>query len=303
MNPPELGLVERSVLSTMDAHNIGPLGDFVNSAVVCDRINADTGLSPGHAWQGLLDMARPWAIPVPLIEFRGNYGSPDDLPADVRYTQVRLSLMGEFVASTRRAGVVLPIPLVEGDMFCGGRRPPFEARRVVGALRRLLADPQCADAVLAELLGEPVMPTGARVEVDLDLLMAGGRVEVEIAARFEPCEDRWIDVTRLPPGVGSEAAFASIKKNAQVPEGRLTLNGITDLSSGDETLIRLGVQEIAHRDVLMEILDRTWPLRISTDLELRAPAAEILRAWAGQFTDSTDASKWLNRFETLLPRT
>jgi len=210
--------------------------------------------------------------------------------------------MGEFVAATRGAGVVLPIALVEGDMFCGGRRPPFRARRVVGALRRLLADPGCANAVLADLLGEPVVPTGARVEVDLDLLMAGGRVEAEIAARFEPCEDRWIDVTALPSGVSNEAAFASIRQNAQVPEGRLTLNGIEDLSDHDETLIRLGVQEIAHRDVLMEILDRTWPLRISTDFELGAPAAEILRAWAGQFTESADASRWLNRFETLLPR-
>ncbi len=290
------------MLSTMDAHNIGPLGDFVNSAVVCDRINADAGLSSGHVWQSLLEMARPWAIPVPLIEFRGNYGSPDDPPSDARYTQVRLSLMGEFVAAAAGAGVMPPIALVDGDMFCGGRRPPFEARHVVGALRRLLADPGCADAMLADTLGNPLMPTGARVEVDLDLLLAGGRVEAEIAARSKPCEDRWIDVTALPPGVSNEAALASIKKNAKVPEGRLTLNEITDLSSGDETLIRLGVQEIAHRDVLMEILDRTWPLRISTDFELGAPAADILRAWAGQFADPADASKWLNRFETLLPR-
>jgi hypothetical protein len=43
-------------------------------------IEERTGLGPRYSYEPLLDLARPWVIPVPLVTIGGNAGSPGTDP-------------------------------------------------------------------------------------------------------------------------------------------------------------------------------------------------------------------------------
>ena len=45
----------------------------------------------GAIYDALVRMAQPWAMRLPLIDGHGNFGSPDDPPAAMRYTECRMA--------------------------------------------------------------------------------------------------------------------------------------------------------------------------------------------------------------------
>ncbi len=303
MRPPELGVVEIAVLSTLRSEGIGSDDDHRNSAEVCDLVAQRTGASQDHSWVSLRAMAQPWSMQIPLIDFRGNLGSPEDLPADARYTQVRLTNMGELVAEARSVGVVSPVALAVGDMFCGGRRPPFRARQVVSALRLLASGRHVADTDLVALLGGPMVPTGSRIEVDHHQLARGVAVEAEMAAVITAVGDGQIDIVGFPPGVGMAAVGKMIVGTVRASEGQSPIRDVDDTSTYEDWVMRVSVSTRPNADVqaVIDDLDRTWPLRVSSTLELGTPAADLLRSWLAQFNDRLTAVKWIDRFEALLP--
>ncbi len=66
--------------------------------VKCAKVTGDT-MSRFHPhgnqaiYDALVRMAQPFSLRHPLIDFHGNYGSPDFPPAAERYTECRLSLL------------------------------------------------------------------------------------------------------------------------------------------------------------------------------------------------------------------
>jgi DNA gyrase/topoisomerase IV subunit A len=61
-------------------------------AAVEDRI----GLAPGYAYEVLLDLARPWTMPVSLVSGCGiGIGSRSGSAPNFRYTESRLSPAGQ----------------------------------------------------------------------------------------------------------------------------------------------------------------------------------------------------------------
>ena len=45
----------------------------------------------GAIYDALVRMAQPWSMRLPLIDGHGNFGSPDDSPAAMRYTECRMA--------------------------------------------------------------------------------------------------------------------------------------------------------------------------------------------------------------------
>jgi DNA gyrase subunit A len=121
-----LGLVEVTVLGALDAAGATADRRHRKSARVLTVIEERIGLAPGFAYQVLVDLARPWKLPVPLVDGHGNFSSPDgDTPAGWRYTEVRLSPAGEVALAAQR-GELAPVPvgLITGTTYQGapGRR-------------------------------------------------------------------------------------------------------------------------------------------------------------------------------------
>ena len=84
--------VHRRIIWDMEQQGFRPDRPFVK----CARVTGDT-MAKFHPhgnsaiYDALVRMAQPFSLRHPLIDFHGNYGSPDFGPAAERYTECRLS--------------------------------------------------------------------------------------------------------------------------------------------------------------------------------------------------------------------
>jgi hypothetical protein len=84
------------------------------------------------AYATLVDLGTPWTSNVPLVDFRGNWGTPrSEPPADAIYTECRLTRWGAAVLAKQA-----PNLLING---CPGRFLPHDARDTLAALRERIA--------------------------------------------------------------------------------------------------------------------------------------------------------------------
>jgi hypothetical protein len=128
--------IELSVLAAVAA--VTPAHGFARSLRALAAIEERTGLGPRYSCELLLDLARPWVIPVPLIAIQGNAGSPGGDPASAPvYTHIRVSHAGQLVLDAEM-GLRPPVPagLINGSSYRGGTQPPLEPGRVLAALRQ-----------------------------------------------------------------------------------------------------------------------------------------------------------------------
>src|SRR4249920_558806 len=86
--------VHRRILWDMEVQGFRPDRGRVKSANVSgDVIAKFHPHSPEAVYEALVRMAQPFSLRHPLIDFKGNYGSPDFGPAAERYTECRLHLL------------------------------------------------------------------------------------------------------------------------------------------------------------------------------------------------------------------
>jgi hypothetical protein len=68
------GLVELAVLETMSAATAGRPRAHVDCTEAVASIEERIGLGPRYGYEVLLDLARPWIVPVPLVSVAGSKG-------------------------------------------------------------------------------------------------------------------------------------------------------------------------------------------------------------------------------------
>lgn len=179
-----VGPVELSVLAALAA--VTPARGYARSPRALASVEERAGLGPRYSYELLLDLARPWVIPVPLVTVQGNTGSPGADPASAPvYTGCRVSHTGRLVLGAE-AGHRPPVPagLVNGTSYRGGTQPPLDPGRVLATLRRLLDDPALPDREILSTLGPPEFVTGCVVTGDLAGLARGKRVTLRLASRI-----------------------------------------------------------------------------------------------------------------------
>lgn len=74
------GPIELAILQAANTEAAAGPYEYVAGHYLLPVIEQNTGLGPRYAYEALLDLARPWVIPVPLITVHGNMGDRD-LPA------------------------------------------------------------------------------------------------------------------------------------------------------------------------------------------------------------------------------
>ena len=135
-------------------------------------------------YDAMARLAQPFALRYPLIDGQGNFGSVDgDPPAAHRYTEARLSRMGELLLQdinketvdfvenydgTRKEPVVLPSPLPQ--LLLNGTLgiavgmatyiPPHNLTELVDALMYLLDNGNATTEDLFQFVKGPDFPTG-----------------------------------------------------------------------------------------------------------------------------------------------
>lgn len=171
-------MVELAVLGVLDAATAGRPRAHVQSAKALAGIDERIGLGPWYAFQLLLDLARPWLVPVRIVAMDGDYGDRNTpMPAGPEYTRCRPSHTGQLVLDAEASRLPpIPVGLINGTTSRGGTQPALDPFAVLAALRRILDDPGVPDGELLSIAGHPWSGTGCTLTGDLAALARGRRV-------------------------------------------------------------------------------------------------------------------------------
>ncbi|MBC2934484.1 DNA topoisomerase (ATP-hydrolyzing) subunit A [Nocardioides sp. zg-1228] len=277
--------VQRRILYTMDEMSLRPDRGHVKSARVVGEVMGR--LHPhgdGAIYDALVRMAQPWSMRLRTVDGHGNFGSPDDSPAAMRYTECRMAPAAVAMTasidedtvdfkpnydSREMEPVVLPaaIPhlLVNGSagiaVGMATNIAPHNLVEVVQALKHLVTHPKAPLDDLMRFIPGPDLPTGGKI-VGLDGIRDAyesgrGTFKMRATARIESVTPRrkGIVVTELPYGVGTERVMEQIKKLVMAKK----LQGIADIKdlSDREHGLRL-VIEIKNGFVPEAILEQLY---------------------------------------------
>jgi DNA gyrase subunit A len=260
--------VHRRILWDMEQQNFRPDRPFVK----CARVTGDT-MAKYHPhgnsaiYDALVRMAQPFSLRHPLVDFHGNYGSPDFGPAAERYTECRLApiamrLLADIDENTvdftanydaqTTEPVVLPARfpnlLVNGSqgiaVGMATNIPPHNLGEVIDATVHLLSNPDASPDDLMRFVKGPDFPTGGlilgRAGIAEAYRTGRGSVKMRATAVIEEAGkrgDRYqIVVTELPYQTSCNAIAE--RTTELVSSGELT--GIDDVN--DESSDKVGTR-------------------------------------------------------------
>src|SRR5687768_1067987 len=185
--------VHRRIIWDMEDQGFRPDRPFVK----CARVTGDT-MARFHPhgnsaiYDALVRMAQPFSLRHPLIDFHGNYGSPDFGPAASRYTECRLAPLAMQLLADIDEDTVDMIPNYDGtavqpavlpsrfpNLLVNGSQgiavgmatniPPHNLGEVIDATIHLIDHPELNDDViegantLMQFVKGPDFPTGASI--------------------------------------------------------------------------------------------------------------------------------------------
>ena len=281
--------VQRRILYTMNDMGVRPDRGHVKSARVVGEVMGK--LHPhgdGAIYDALVRMAQPWSMRLPTIDGHGNFGSPDDPPAAMRYTECRMAPPAVAMTasidedtvdfkpnydSRELEPVVLPaaIPhlIVNGTtgiaVGMATNIAPHNLVEVVQALRHLVTHPDATLDDLMRFVPGPDLPTGGMI-VGLDGVRDAyetgrGTFRMRATARVESVGRRkGIVVTELPYGVGTEKVSERIKSLVQAKklQGIADIKDLTDRDHGLRLVIE--VKNGFVPEALLEQLYKQTPM-------------------------------------------
>ena len=285
--------VQRRTLFTMDDLNLRHDRGHVKSARVVGEVMGR--LHPhgdGAIYDALVRLVQPWSMRLPLIDGHGNFGSPDDPPAAMRYTECRMDAAAEAMTGSIDEETVdfranydgretepsvlpaaLPNLLVNGAsgiaVGMATNIAPHNLVEVVQALRHLIDHPAADLDDLMKFVPGPDLPTGGKI-VGLDGIRdayatGNGSFRMRATARIENVTPRrrGIVVTELPYNVGPEKVIEAIKKLVQSKklQGISDLKNLTDRHKGLNLVIE--VKSSINPEALLDQLYRHTPMETS----------------------------------------
>lgn len=287
--------VHRRILFGMAEAGLRPDHAHVKSARIVGDVmgklhpHGDTAI-----YDAMVRLAQDFSLNTPLVDGHGNFGSPNDGPAAMRYTESRMTPAAMLMVGELDEGTVTFAPNYDGSMLEPTVMPamfpnllvngstgiavgmatnmiPHNLGEVIAAARLLVKKPHASLDDLMALVPGPDLPTGGLL-LGLDEVRKAyqdGRGAVRIRARAEiaPLEGSRgrmsIIVTELPYGVGTERIIEKIKDET----GKKRLQGISDVKdlsdrrNGTRLVIecKTGVNPAA----LLNELYRLTPLEVS----------------------------------------
>ena len=248
-------------------------------------------------YDALARMAQPFSLQHPLIDFHGNYGSPEDPPAAARYTECRLDPLAMSMLADIGENTVDFIDNYSGDftepavlparlpnLLVNGSQgiavgmatsiPPHNLAEVIDAVVHLLEVPGAGTEDLMVYMQGPDFPTGGQIlgRSGFESAYRTGRGSVKMRAEVVVTETggrRALVVTALPYQVSAGAVARKIADlvNARELEGIADVN---DESSGDETRFVIKLKRDANPEVVLNNLWKHTPLQSSFAMNMVA---------------------------------
>jgi DNA gyrase subunit A len=278
--------VQRRILYSMDEMGIRPDRSHVKCARVVGEVmgkyhpHGDTAI-----YDALVRTAQPWTMRLPLIDGHGNFGSLDDGPAAMRYTECRMAPAAAAMTDGLDEDTVDFKPNYDGkdtepsvlpaafpNLLVNGASgiavgmatncPPHNLVEVVQALRHLIKHPDADVDELMRFIPGPDLPTGGKIiglEGIRDAYTVGkGSFRIRATARIEQVHPRrkGIVITELPYLVGPERVIEQIKNlvTARKLQGIADVKDLSDRNNGLRLVIE--VKNGFNPDALLEQLYR-----------------------------------------------
>src|SRR5699024_7201653 len=247
--------VQRRILYTMADLSLWPDRGHVKSARVVGEVMGRLHPHGDSAiYDALVRLTQPWSMRLSHIDGHGNFGSPDDPPAAMRYTECRMAPAAVAMTSSIDEETVdfrphydsrelepsvlpaaIPNLLVNGAsgiaVGMATNLAPHNLIEVVQALRHLIDNPDAELDDLMRFVPGPDLPTGGKI-VGLDGIRDAyatgrGSFKMRASTRIENVTARrkGIVVTELPYNVGAEKVIERIKSLVQSKR----LKGIADI--------------------------------------------------------------------------
>ncbi len=285
--------VQRRVLFSMSEMGLRPdRGHVKSSRVVGDAMGKFHPHGDVSIYDSLVRMAQPFSLRLPLVDGHGNFGSADDGPAAMRYTECRLAPAALLMTTALDEDTVDLVPnyddsltqpevlpsafpnlLVNGAsgiaVGMATNMAPHNLVEVIGAARHLIAHPDATLDDLMRFVPGPDLPTGGRI-VGLDGVREAyesgrGSFRTRATVRIEALTPRkqGIVVTELPYSVGPEKVIEKIKDlvGAKKLQGISAVTDLTDRSHGLRLVIE--VKNGFNADAVLEQLYRLTPMEDS----------------------------------------
>ena len=298
--------VHRRIIWDMDQQGFRPDRPFVK----CARVTGDT-MARYHPhgdsaiYDALVRMAQPFSLRHPLIDFHGNYGSPDFGPAAARYTESRLHSLAMRLLDGIDENTVDMVPNYDGtseeprvlparfpNLLVNGSQgiavgmatsiPPHNLGEVIDATVHLIDNPAATPDDLMKFVLGPDFPTGGTILGRAGIIDAyrTGRGSVKMRAKVtieEGTKGRMeIRVTELPYQASCSAIAARIQELVDGGE----LDGIADVndnSSGGATSLIIELKREANANVVMNNLFKLTQLQTSFPVNMVALVDSVPR--------------------------
>jgi len=291
--------VHRRIIWDMEEQGFRPDRGHVK----CARVSGDT-MARFHPhgdsaiYDALVRMAQPFSLRHPLIDFHGNYGSPDFGPAASRYTECRLHPLAMQLLADIDEDTVDMIPNYDGtteepivlparfpNLLVNGSQgiavgmatniPPHNLGEVIDAVVHVLDNPDATSDDLMQFVKGPDFPTGASIlgrAGIMDAYRTGrGSVKMRATANVEEGKNGRMEivVTELP----YQTSCSSIASRIQDLVDAGDLDGIADVndaSSGGATNLIITLKRDANALVVKNNLFKLTQLQSTFSINMVA---------------------------------
>jgi DNA gyrase subunit A len=282
--------VQRRILFQMAQMGLRPERGHVKSARVVGEVMGRLHPHGDSAiYDALVRMAQPFTLRLPMVDGHGNFGSLDDGPAAMRYTEARLATPAMDMTAGLDEDVVdfgpnydgretepevlpaaIPNLLVNGAsgiaVGMATNLVPHNIGEVLNGARHLLHNPDATLETLMTFIPGPDFPGGG-VIIGLDGVRDAyetgrGSFKVRARTRVEQITPRrrGIIVTELPFNVGPERVIDRIK-DAVLSKKLQGISDVVDLTDGDSGLhLVIEIKNGFHPEAVLEHLFKMTPM-------------------------------------------
>ncbi len=291
--------VHRRLLFAMQRLRLDPTGSFSKSArVVGDVMGKFHPHGDQSIYDALVRLVQTFSLRYPLIDGQGNFGNVDgDNPAAMRYTESRLTVIGELLLdgldddgtdyrATYDGKESEPLVLPGGfpNLLANGSSgiavgmatniPPHNLDEIAQALIHLVSAPNARDDTLLQYIKGPDFPTGGIVVEPAESIAEAyrtGKGGFRLRARWhkeEGARGTWVViVTEIPYQVAKSKLIKDIAD--MIGDKKLPfLDDIRDESAEDIRIVLVPKSRNIEPDVMMEQLFRTTALETRFSLNM-----------------------------------